>query len=230
MQDTIFFRKIFRSFTILVFLYFCLVIQVFDGNTWNHVDSIASSGNELNPLLGLAMPDLSGVPVAAAPAGAGWGGWSTTTQNTDNLFYGLQYFYTPLSTNWLSFGAEATDYHVIASRKTAYQFQSGSFQATSTENGDMFMLTPLLLRVNLGLNDTTGFYFGAGAGVLFDLMAGTANTSEPVFGYELYAGLVHSISAIYSIFAEWRVQIAPNLGGGMSAWADIVNTGVRIHF
>ena len=54
MQDTIFFRKIFRSFTILSFLYFFLVIQVFDGNTWSQVDSRAgetqnSSGEMFTP-------------------------------------------------------------------------------------------------------------------------------------------------------------------------------------
>jgi hypothetical protein len=41
MQDTIFFRKIFRSLIIFTSLYFFFVIQAFDGNTWVQVDSLA---------------------------------------------------------------------------------------------------------------------------------------------------------------------------------------------
>lgn len=43
MQDTILFRKIFRSFTILTCLYFFFVLQVFDGNTWHQIQSAAES-------------------------------------------------------------------------------------------------------------------------------------------------------------------------------------------
>jgi hypothetical protein len=41
MQSTILFRKIFKSFTIITFLYFCLVFQIFDGNSWKQVESNA---------------------------------------------------------------------------------------------------------------------------------------------------------------------------------------------
>ena len=187
-----------------------------------------AGNSELDPILGIAMPDLTLPSSVNINAPSSTYQYATSQANSqDNFFYGLQYFYTPENYKWVSFGSEMSDFHAETSQNTLYETNTGSFTHISSNMFDLFMITPAVVRLNLPLTDKVGLYGFAGVGVILAL-------SNPGYNIdlagELGAGLKYDLTKKYSLFSEWRVQIFPDLGPQTAGWADILDLGVRIHF
>lgn len=234
-----------RILPLLTLLYFFAVFTICDGNSWTQVRSLADNTllNEINPVIGVAMPVISGISLPQAPYSniqqPIQEAISSETMNLgDNIFYGLQFFHTLAGAHWISIGTEFTDFHLSGSRTTFYSYWNpGSappwtlnFNKVQRVNGDIFETDPLLVRFNVPIDNRVIWYIGGGGGIFWDLMSENVHAQEPVLGVELFSGVSWGIDKKKSIFGEWRWQDMPNIGGGVQLWADIVDVGFRFRF